>query len=118
MRRAAAILVVFAVAVIIPVISIAGACGPKPPCCGTSSGEPALTRGTCCVPDTCASSTREARDGNTVPSSQRASLQQADVVSPLPAVQTSAPEFPLLSEDEAREPDIHRRLASFSLLLI
>lgn len=66
MRKAAAILVVLAVAMILPVVSIAGACGPKPPCCKASQSEDArLTRGSCCAPASCASSTVEEREGNT-----------------------------------------------------
>jgi hypothetical protein len=117
MRKAAAILVVLAVAMIVPVVSIAGACGPKPPCCkaGTSD-ELRITRESCCAPASCASSTVEAREG-TPSLVQRVEIQMLAIASvdSQPATPQSVDR---IAAHSAAPPSLNRRLATLSILII
>ncbi|MFN2238456.1 MAG: hypothetical protein ABR524_03605 [Thermoanaerobaculia bacterium] len=118
MRNAAAILLVLAVAMIVPVMSIAGACGPKPPCCKASaSDETRITRESCCAPASCASSTVEAREGTTPSLIQRVEIQMVAIANV--DTQAAAPE-PLdrIDAHSAVPPSLNRRLATLSILII
>lgn len=118
MRKAAAILVVLAVAMIVPVVSIAGACGPKPPCCKAStSDEVRITRESCCGPASCASTTVESRESSTPSLIQRVEIQMVAIASV-----DSQPETPesvdRIAAHSASPPSLNRRLASLSTLII
>lgn len=118
MRKAAAILVVLAVAMIVPVVSVAGACGPKPPCCKASaSDEVRITRESCCAPASCASSTVEAREGTTPSLIQRVEIQMVAIANV--DSQAATPEsVDRIAAHSAAPPSLNRRLATLSLLII
>ena len=117
MRKAAAILVVLAVAMIVPVVSIAGACGPKPPCCKASaSDEVRITRESCCAAS-CASSTVEAREGTTASLIQRVEIQMVAIAS-VDSQPATSESVDRIAAHSAAPPSLNRRLATLSLLII
>jgi hypothetical protein len=117
MRKAAAILVVLAVAMILPVVSIAGACGPKPPCCKAStSDELRITRESCCAPASCASSTVEAREGTTS-LVQRVEIQMVAIAS-VDSEPATPQSVDRIAAHAAVPPSLNRRLATLSILII
>lgn len=118
MRKAAAILVVLAVAMIVPVVSIAGACGPKPPCCKASaSDEVRIARESCCGPASCASTTVESRESTHPSLIQRVEIQMV-VIASVDSQPASPESVDGIAAHAAAPPTQNRRLATLSLLII
>lgn len=121
MRRTLTSLMVLAMAAILPVVTIAGVCETSASCCTPSAADHArLARANCCA-DPCADVTRESSTAaDAAKQTQRLERADADGLSMIGVASELA--MPGRSVDKARSPesppDLDRRLASLSLLLI
>lgn len=96
-----------------PVIAAAGDCGPNPPCCRAATS-PSIGNQGCCPVDTCIDVPRERSEMAPAPRVDPPEVPRISVTltasnASLPASEIASPLLP---------PDLHRRLASLSVLLI
>lgn len=118
MRRTLTTLMVLAMAAILPIVTIAGVCGAEATCCASAPG-PVLNRADCC-PDPCADVTREGTSASDAAKQSIRIDRMTDEASTV-AMTSSVPASPYSAEGSASEPsppDLDRRLASLSILLI
>ena len=120
MRRNLTSLMILAMAVLLPVVTIAGVCAVEPQCCVAASADEArLIRADCCA-DPCADVTRDtSTTADAATQNQRLDRGSDQVPTVALSPQIAAPAA--ASGDSAAAPsppDLDRRLASLSILLI
>lgn len=120
MRRTLPSLMVLVMAAILPVVTIAGVCGAEAKCCAPASTDQArLSRANCCA-DPCADVTREATSAADAAKQSHRLDRGIDEVSTV-AITSHLPARAAAVDASAAAPsppDLDRRLASLSILLI
>ncbi|HVR42867.1 MAG TPA: hypothetical protein VMS56_05420 [Thermoanaerobaculia bacterium] len=118
MRRLTTTLLLLVLASIIPIAVVAAVCGPETPCCRKQdAAEPVLARPDCCSAP-CVDTPRETREPGDAAKQIR--LDRPELARNAEIGPSIVPPSPSPVTDEAPlpAPDLDRRLASLSLLLI